>query len=309
MDFTIYINSQDVREYHRKIDYKYSSLEAAWLVYMCDSITLSEKHRAWKWIINNMSDETIFLGDEDDYTKSVSLQGFLADCIDMDQAFIEYFTDETDDKVYLYDKSRIFNSWEKCVGYIIDNKTSDYSWPAFIRFCNLNDSIPYDSNGNIRINSDGKIKSVYYDLYSDYIYEKTQIELTILNFFQLITPEFPSPFKNGDILCCYEYRGRKIPFVYSTQNEGDESSLIYGYSVADSYLYKKSISGIKRSFGDNWDYMTNIEYYRKELKGKWKCLLPVSDWIKGKYNNDLALFLDDFILKKNEEYFETDYQN
>ncbi len=76
MDFTFFINSRDVRDYHRKIDYKYSSLEAAWLVYMCDSIILSEKHSAWNWIINNMPDETIFLGNEEDYAKSVSLHGF-----------------------------------------------------------------------------------------------------------------------------------------------------------------------------------------------------------------------------------------
>lgn len=178
-------------------------------------------------------------------------------------------------------------------------------WPAFVRFCNLNDSASAYSNGNIRVNSDGKIISVYYESYSDYIYKETKIELDILNFFQIVTPEFPSLFKDGDILCCFEEEGQKIPFVYSAHNKGDEPPLVYGYSVDDSYIYTRSISGIKWSFGLKSDYMTNIEYYRKELKGKWRYLLPISDWIKGKYNNDLALFLDDFILKKSEEYSES----
>lgn len=94
MDFAYLINSQDVREYHRKIDYKYNSMEAAWLVYMCDSITLSERHNAWKWIINNMPDETVFLGADNDYTQSVSLHGFLVDCIKMDQEYVETFIDD-----------------------------------------------------------------------------------------------------------------------------------------------------------------------------------------------------------------------
>ena len=36
MDFTNFINSKDIRDYHREIGYKYNTLEAAWLVYQCD---------------------------------------------------------------------------------------------------------------------------------------------------------------------------------------------------------------------------------------------------------------------------------
>ncbi len=43
MDITNFINSKDIREYHREIGYQYNALEAAWLVYQCDSITLEEE--------------------------------------------------------------------------------------------------------------------------------------------------------------------------------------------------------------------------------------------------------------------------
>lgn len=295
MDFTKFINSEDVRNYHREIGYKYSASEAAWLVYMCRSATLSEKHEAWKWIIENLSDETIYLGDEGDLTKSISLHGFLEDSIDMEETFIKNFTEDTEGKIYVLDEGeRIFSAWENCIGYILDNKSSDYPWPAFVQFCNLNDRMPYHIHGNLRIDPDGKIKSVYSEQYSNYIYEKTNIDITILNLFQIIPLEFPSPFKDGDILCCFAHNGHKIPFVYSARNYFDEETLICGYSVYDSSIIPGSSWGLQMSFGDCWDYMTNIEYYREELTGKNRILLPVSRWIKGKYKNDLAQFLDDY---------------
>lgn len=244
MDFTDFINSRDVRDYHRNINYKYSASEAAWLTYMCKAITVSEKHKAWEWIINNMPDEAIYLGNENDNTKSVSIHKALEDFIDMENSFIEYLKD----------------------------------------------------------NSDGKGENVNFKIPSDYIYEKTNLELDILNFFQLIEPELPNPFKAGDILCCYGYNGRNIPFVYSFSDKTDEQLLIYGYTIDNkerngslNYAYPHSISGVRRTSSYSWDYLINIEYYREELKGSDRRLIPISDWLKGGYDNNIAIFLDEFL--------------
>ena len=56
MDFTKFINSKDIREYHRKIGYEYNSVEAACLVSRSFNATLKEKHEAWQWILDNMPD-------------------------------------------------------------------------------------------------------------------------------------------------------------------------------------------------------------------------------------------------------------
>ena len=61
MDFTKYINSKDIRDYHRKINYQYTALEASWLVYRCNSVTTDEKYYAWNWIADNMTDQKIDL--------------------------------------------------------------------------------------------------------------------------------------------------------------------------------------------------------------------------------------------------------
>ena len=305
MDFTDFINSRDVRDYHRNLNYKYSASEAAWLTYMCKAITVSEKHKAWEWIINNMPDEAIYLVDENDNTKSVSIHKALEDFIDMEDSFIEYFIDNSDGKIYLCDdSSSVFSNWKNCVSYILENKAKN-TWPVSIYFTYSDDSIPYYSNGNIRIQSDGKIGNVNFNIHSDYIYEKTNLELDILNFFQLIEPELPNPFKAGDILCCYEYNGRNIPFVYSFSDKTDEQLLIYGYTIDNkerngslNYAYPNSISGVRRTSSYSWDYPTNIEYYREELKGSDRRLISISDWLKGKYDNNIAMFLDDFMTEK-----------
>ena len=192
MDFSVFINSCDVRDYHRKIGYKYNSTEAAWLVYMCDSITLSEKHRAWSWIINNMPDESIMINENGTHTCSLHL--VLGDFIKMEENYVEYFIEDSDNKVYLYnDSSRIFSSWEKCVRYIIENDISKDLLPISISYCFLDDSMPYYTNGNIWIDSKGKIKSVHFGWCSDYIYKNAKVELDILNFFQIIEPNFMAP--------------------------------------------------------------------------------------------------------------------
>ena len=56
MDITEFINSKDIRNYHREINYKYSPLQAAWLIYQSARNTITEKHLAWKELIDSMPD-------------------------------------------------------------------------------------------------------------------------------------------------------------------------------------------------------------------------------------------------------------
>ncbi len=229
MDFTTFINSRDIREYHRKIGYKYSTTEAAWLVYMCSTKTLKEKHEAWKWIIKNMTDEKIFEGDEKDCSEPISLHRVLDEIIEMDE------------------------NYSNCI--------------------------------------------------SVYIFENTGLDMDIMNLFQLIEPMLPHPFKYGDILCHYGYGGKNIPFVYTSPDADDEPTLVYGYTMNNPerdgrllYAYLPIVSGLRRTYSYSWNYLINLEYYREELTGTDRYLIPVSDWVKEKYNNDIAAFLEDFFV-------------
>ena len=56
MNIYKYINSKDVRKYLEKIDYQFNTLEAAYLIYFCRSLTLKERHKAWQEVIDTMPD-------------------------------------------------------------------------------------------------------------------------------------------------------------------------------------------------------------------------------------------------------------
>ena len=56
MDVLSFVNSKDIRKYLREIGYRCDSMQAAWLVYQNYSKSYEKKHRAWRWIIDNMPD-------------------------------------------------------------------------------------------------------------------------------------------------------------------------------------------------------------------------------------------------------------
>ena len=56
MDFLNFVNSNAVRSYLQEIRYQPTSLEAAWLVYQCETASLEEKCAAWREIIETLPD-------------------------------------------------------------------------------------------------------------------------------------------------------------------------------------------------------------------------------------------------------------
>ena len=56
MDIYSFVNSKDIREHLRKMDYRFNSLETAWLIYQCRHISYEEQKAAWIELINTMPD-------------------------------------------------------------------------------------------------------------------------------------------------------------------------------------------------------------------------------------------------------------
>ena len=59
MDILRFINSKDIRNHLKEINYQFNSLEAAWLIYQCKDAKLKEKHNAWNELIETMPDCSI----------------------------------------------------------------------------------------------------------------------------------------------------------------------------------------------------------------------------------------------------------
>lgn len=56
IDFTKFANSNAVRNHLHQICYQPTALEAAWLVWQCETISLEEKYTAWQEIIDTLPD-------------------------------------------------------------------------------------------------------------------------------------------------------------------------------------------------------------------------------------------------------------
>lgn len=54
MDIYKFVVSNSIRNYLKRINYKFSTQEAAFLVWYCETATLEEKFGAWEEIINTM---------------------------------------------------------------------------------------------------------------------------------------------------------------------------------------------------------------------------------------------------------------
>ena len=135
MDISSFINSKDIKKYHRDIGYKYNSLEAAWLVYQCNSITFDKKHEAWQWIIDNKPDmEVKECGRSAYHLTEESIHKILLEYMELENTFIKEFQDNAGGYLYKYrryersaksgsgtsDFEGFFSSWDKCISHIID---------------------------------------------------------------------------------------------------------------------------------------------------------------------------------------------
>ena len=231
MDFTKFINSKDIRDYHRKIGYEYNSLEAAWLVSRCHSITLRERHEAWQWIIDNMPDlivkDGIITKEENGWAKGekISLNGktlheYIAAYMEMQDKFIremkkggkdiaynfeylykkdysyldknERFDNDTDKEYY----DAIFPRWESCIDFI-KSKALDYDIiSARVRAITIGESEVFTTNSFVEVAPDGEIMDAEVHLKED---PEGFIDLACFFFEQWF--EFPVPFSKGDIVC------------------------------------------------------------------------------------------------------------
>ncbi len=314
MDITDFINSRDIREYHRKIGYEYDSLEAAWIVYQCHSKTLEEKHAAWRWIINNMPDrEPTNCGSWHDL-EDVSVHKLISDYIEMDNSFIDEFTSGDGGFLYSYrrfgrsrdfgvdDTDGFFSSWRNCLRYIVcleDEEDTNY---LEIRRCLPDEGLGrLYSHGNIVVDLGGRIMSVT----PAFTMEENERWYYLRTFFEKLWFNFPVPFKCGDIVVVLNrfhsedlepivLKGIVIPpgrndkaYTFLRRGDGDNTDMnIWGYAadVEWSNFYNGVYSEVW------WNYM-DVEYYRKELTGPNRVLKPISNWIKGELGDDLCLLL------------------
>ena len=97
IDFTKFVNSTAVRNHLQRIRYQPTAIEAAWLVWQCETISLEEKYAAWQEIIETLPDcptgsHTLWLETKYRDSTHTYLQAYIAQQKELTDAF--YQTDE-----------------------------------------------------------------------------------------------------------------------------------------------------------------------------------------------------------------------
>jgi len=106
VDILRFINSKDIRKHLKDIDYKFNSLEAAWLIYQCHDATIDEKHKAWNELIETMPDckiEERYFSDHQE-----SLHDYLKKYIEVENKLIKEFYDEKHTDTFDFDKPFVY---------------------------------------------------------------------------------------------------------------------------------------------------------------------------------------------------------
>ncbi len=289
MDVLRFINSRDIREHLRNINYEFNSLEAAWLIYQCKTATIEEKHTAWQELIETMPDCVVL--ERSNTKQQKSLHDYLRRYMDLQRNLIQEFYTPADNCVYTLDwleegrwlfgrrPSRTVEELQKWFARAFEQERHTYKISK------------EEIEGNHRVEA-RFFKNQLYDCRA--FHRPNDYEI-LYDVFGGLWFDFPTPFKKGDILCEYDAVGKETsgfcrgPFVVTgiTPERATESNRLYGdesdmnawgyFQAEDGTIYEEVMS----------NYM-DLEYYRGELTGKKRILKALSNRVKG--NIDVELF-------------------
>ena len=328
MDIYRFIDSRDMREHLQKLNYSFTTPEAAFLVYWCKAATLEERIAAWREIIDTMPN--CAMAERLNLEAIPDFHQFLRDYIDLQERDLRRFK-EPDGCVYVCELSR---RSELC-GDMEFGPFSDFNLCLFagIREAAEKKAIglrifkrPMDPGEN--------------SPWGDYCVltpqgEVCQLECRELNdrdldlslAFDGMWFDFPTPFHAGDIVCSHrkpdepfvltdlctwdaETLRRELPVSeYSDlwlsnvdhalarmRAKGDTSDMICrGYTVSGD-------PGEAMSFVFNDDFFICLEYYRGPLKGIHKLLRPISNFLKS--DRSIAFLLNSYCLAQQQAMLE-----
>ena len=261
MDFYKYINSKDVAEHLKKINFHLNPLQCLWIIFQNHDITLNEKTEALEYILDMPDYEFAnyehpygigvhrIIDDYFDYIKTIKYELKIKD----ENCFYESYIHYEDRTVH---PAIFFRDYETCLKHIenyFEDKERIVSGYEIhkISFNTYEDTIKAKYKGKelISIHKCGD----WDPLINNLVDESELIKLT-------------SPFKSGDIL--YDLIEEKI-VVLESVSPNDMGAICYYVSDDGKTLEKDYVL-----------FFTNLKYYTEELTGKDVALYPVSDFIK-----------------------------
>lgn len=296
MDIFRFINSKDIREYLKNINYQFSSLETAWLIYQCRDATIEEKHRAWEEVIRTMPDCRI--EKRMNTMPQESLHAFLQEYMQIEDELIDAFGEDHPSEPwhvnkpfvyrfnYLYDvgegeESTVFSHFDALFELMAEPK--EYITGIQVTKMQID---------NTSCSCEARMDPEFHfmEISPRGLLNEHQAEIYFEVFFGLWF-DFPTPFKRGDIVWNPD-RYFEGPLVLEHVNlEGIDCDRIKTHirkngdwsDMAYRTYFLSPGEGVYIETGAN--YM-DLEYYPKELKDTEQALLPISEFLQGKVGID-----------------------
>ena len=289
MNLYRFINSKDVQAHLQSMQYKFDSLEAAWLIDQCRDASIQEKHNAWSELIKTMPDCRI----EERYNTVAhdSLHEFLKDYMFLQKKLLKAFYQSDDQFVYqirwFYEETAdwemnhdwLFATYEDCINFA-DQRSHEPS-KIVIRKQKLNSTDyleltlrPDKTEMSIEVST-----SQFHSTQQDGLLCKKEFDLYYHSFDSLCF-FFPTPFKRGDILWdpITKEGYHRGPLVLK---EVEPDMTVSGYFL-DSYNGLDHTESTIDLTGDVVFHYMNLEYYPYELKDENRILAAARDYVTGK---------------------------
>ncbi len=310
MEICEFINSKDISKYLKEIDYRFNTLEAAYLIYFNCYITLAEKHNAWKELIETMPDmvpKDYFDHFSWNYFED-SIHSCLKQHMENEKNILNdfYSVKKGAYNVRLYNQldqefgtryfplEQLLTSIDEVNDYIADEiKINDELYKYEI-LCK-----PENSQNRFYIckNRSGEVLEISAKI-ENYPQPRVDWQLETMWFV------FPTPFKKGDIVIDPKNPDPSNlwsgPFVFdSTAAEFLPSRGLSGYDYSDmtaSGWFQDEFGVIYKEIMH--DYMA-LEYFPAEkLGGVQEILIALSNHVKGEIGDELFANTYHYILTK-----------
>lgn len=166
-----YMSSRETQEYWKKTGYMPSAAEAAWLIKQDKSLTLEEKHKAWKENLTNMPDCAFDSHGIYDEANIDSVHTFLSEYMAFENRLLEQFYQKETNAVYTYkfwsdegmdwvgEDGALYADFEGAKAEFMDDAGLD---PAFAQFSKRYIGAE-DKRIHLRMHPDGTVVSVAED--------------------------------------------------------------------------------------------------------------------------------------------------
>ncbi len=280
MDFYRYLNSKDVAEHLRRMEYQFNALECAWIIdnIMRDNknIPLSEKLAA----LNHVLTMPDYVYTSEEYPNGVSIHETIRQHLDYIDTIKAELKEKDNNTIYTYyllnDKgwfhqNAYFRDYDSCMTSYFQALLNSID-PSY---CNQREILGYRIEKIPFNEQDGRITAEYRgsELVSIHkLGSREPLVDVMLDVFETDRVYFPAPFLPGDILYDPMYR---CPIVLE-ELPADAGIFLMCYRVSED---GKTV--IHYCSEMPYEY---LEYYREELKGTDIALSVISDFIKNKGN-------------------------